>query len=275
MTIKQSLFFSAVFFALTADAAVFTATGAAPGDIQTAVDNFRAALGPNNGVGGSFATGRREINWDGVPNAFSAPNSLPGNFFNVNSPRGAVFSTAGSGFAVSANAASGTGVLFSNIDPSYSSQFQTFSAERLFTPIGSNTMHIDFFVPGTNIPTSVAGFGAVFTDVELVSTTIFTVFLGNGNSGGQFAIPVGPDGGLSFLGLTDPNRYSRIIIQLGNTVAGAGVLDNPGGGKDIVMLDDFIYGEPLAANTGVPEPGTWLMTAGGVGLMLARRYRRK
>jgi hypothetical protein len=41
------------------------------------------------------------------------------------------------------------------------------------------------------------------------------------------------------------------------------------------MLDDFIYGEPLAANTGVPEPGTWLLTAGGVGLMLARRYRRK
>jgi hypothetical protein len=275
MTIKQSLFFSAVFFALTADAAVFTATGAAPGDIQTAVDNFRAALGPNNGVGGSFATGRREINWDGVPNAFSAPNSLPGNFFNVNSPRGAVFSTAGSGFAVSANAASGTGVLFSNIDPSYSSQFQTFSAERLFTPIGSNTMQIDFFVPGTNIPTSVAGFGAVFTDVELTSTTIFTVFLGNGNNGGQFAIPVGPDGGLSFLGLTDPDRYSRIIIQLGNTVAGAGVLDNPVRGRDIVMLDDFIYGEPLAANTGVPEPGTWLLTAGGVGLMLARRYRRK
>jgi hypothetical protein len=275
MTIKQSLFFSAVFFALTADAAVFTATGAAPGDIQTAVDNFRAALGPNNGVGGSFATGRREINWDGVPNAFSAPNSLPGNFFNVNSPRGAVFSTAGSGFAVSANAASGTGVLFSNIDPSYSSQFQTFSAERLFTPIGSNTMQIDFFVPGTNIPTSVAGFGAVFTDVELTSTTIFTVFLGNGNNGGQFAIPVGPDGGLSFLGLTDPDRYSRIIIQLGNTVAGAGVLDNPVRGRDIVMLDDFIYGEPLAAKTGVPEPGTWLLTAGGVGLMLARRYRRK
>ena len=262
-------------FAMTADAAVFTATGATPGDIQTAVDDFRAALGPNNGVGGSFATGRREINWDGVPNAFSAPNSLPGNFFNVNSPRGAVFSTAGSGFAVSANAASGTGVLFSNIDPSYSSQFQTFSAERLFTPIGSNTLQIDFFVPGTNIPTSVSGFGAVFTDVELTSTTIFTVFYGNGNSGGQFAIPVGPDGGLSFLGLTDPRRYSRIIIQLGNTVAGAGVLDNPVRGRDIVMLDDFIYGEPLAANTGVPEPGTWLLTAGGVGLMLARRYRRK
>ena len=275
MTIKNTFLLPAILFAMNANAAVFTATGAAPGDIQTAVDNFRTALGTNNGVGGSFATGRREINWDGVPNGFSAPNSLPGNFFNANSPRGAVFSTAGSGFAVSATAASGTPVLFGNIDPSYSSQFQTFSAERLFTPIGSNALQIDFFVPGTNTPTSVAGFGAVFTDVELASTTLFTVFLGNGASGGQFAVPVGPDGGLSFLGLTDPNRYSRIIIQLGNTVAGAGIVDNPGGGKDIVMLDDFIYGEPLAANTGVPEPGTWLLTAGGVGLMLARRYRRK
>ena len=56
--------------------------------------------GPN----GLFGGVRREINWDAVPDAFSAPNNLPANFFNVNSPRGAVFSTGGTGFQLSANA---------------------------------------------------------------------------------------------------------------------------------------------------------------------------
>jgi hypothetical protein len=74
--------------AASADPEVFEASGATPADIQTAVDAFRNFLGPNNGVGGTFPTGRREINWDGVPDAFSAPNLLPANFFNSNSPRG-------------------------------------------------------------------------------------------------------------------------------------------------------------------------------------------
>ena len=89
--------------AASADPEVFEASGATPADIQTAVDAFRNFLGPNNGVGGTFPTGRREINWDGVPDAFSAPNLMPANFFNSNSPRGAVFFTLGTGFQVSAN----------------------------------------------------------------------------------------------------------------------------------------------------------------------------
>src|SRR5213592_2169020 len=57
---------------------VFEASGAAPADIQTAVDAFRNFLGnPNNIAGPPSATGHREINWDGVPDAFSAPNLLP------------------------------------------------------------------------------------------------------------------------------------------------------------------------------------------------------
>src|SRR4051812_36749585 len=76
------------------------------------VNAFRTALGGGSTAGpnGSFtdSTGaRREINWDGVPDALAAPNNLPGNFFNVNSPRGVVLSTPGTGFQVSANAAVG------------------------------------------------------------------------------------------------------------------------------------------------------------------------
>ena len=57
-------------------------SGANPAAIQTAVDQFRADLGGvNNGVGNSFTTGRREINWDGLPDGFAEPNLLPPNFF--------------------------------------------------------------------------------------------------------------------------------------------------------------------------------------------------
>src|SRR5262245_19777630 len=66
-------------------------------------DSFRTAIGGGTtaGANGSFGGVRREINWDGVPDAAAAPNNMPADFFNVNSPRGAVFSTPGTGFQVS------------------------------------------------------------------------------------------------------------------------------------------------------------------------------
>ena len=159
---------------------VFSAAGNTPATIQATVDAFRTALGPNNGVGGSFPTGRREINWDGVPNAFSAPNPLPHNFFNVNSPRGATFSTPNKGsnlddsFFVSSSTASGVPVRFGNIDPSYTATFQAFSQEKLFTQRDSNVITINFFVPGTKIPALVKGFGVVLTDVDVAASASIT-----------------------------------------------------------------------------------------------------
>ena len=100
---------------------VFEASGATPADILTEVTAFRnfGDFGTNNGVGGTFPTGRREINWDGVPDARSAPNLLPANFFNSTSPRGVVFFTPGRGFQVSANLVNPTNtpVRFGNIQP--------------------------------------------------------------------------------------------------------------------------------------------------------------
>lgn len=122
------------------------------------------------GANGSFGGLRREINWDGVPDAFSAPNNMPSDFFNVNSPRGAVFSTPGTGFQVSANAGIAP-IHFDNIDPAYSQTFEPFSPQRLFTSLGSNIVDVDFFVPGTNTPASTNGFGAIFSDVDLANTT--------------------------------------------------------------------------------------------------------
>jgi len=255
-----------------AAAVIFTASGANPVGIQPTVDAYRADLGTLNvNVAGSFGSGRREINWDGVPDALAAPNSLPTNFFNVNSPRGVVFATPGTGFEVSATAASGTAVRFGNINATYTSQFQTFSAQRLFTSVGSNVVDVNFFVPGSATTALTRGFGAVFTDVDLANTTSLTFFDATNSSLGTFFVPVGtiPDGSLSFLGVDFGSAVvSRVRITSGNTALGS----TEGGGVDLVVMDDFLYGEPVA---GVPEPSTWAMLLlgfAGVGFMA---YRRK
>lgn len=231
------------------------ASGANPAAIQAAVDQFRTDLGgSNNGVGGSFTTGRREINWDGVPDSFAAPNFLPVDFFNANSPRGVVFSSQttfndASAFIVSADSSNTTNtpVRFANIDPSYSAIFQTFSAERLFTARNSNVTEVNFFIPGTNIRATVNGFGVVFADVDLVGPTYIKLYGVNGKLLAFNSAPAA-NNGLSFIGLSfnAGERIARVEIISGNDILIGGNLDGTGG-TDLVAMDDFIYGEPRSA----------------------------
>lgn len=229
------------------------AAGANAAAIQTAVDQFRTDLGgPNNGVGGSFTSGRREINWDGVPDTASEPNALPFNFFNSTSPRGVVFhSIANIGgnhqFRVSASAASGTAVRFGNIDATYSTIFQTFSSEKLFQARFANEIEILFFIPGTGIPATVSGFGAVYCDVDSSNTFVeYYDPTGNKISGSSLNVA---NNGLSFLGtsFTAGERVAKVIIRLGNANLQSGNVDGTNS-IDVVAMDDFIYGEPRAMN---------------------------
>jgi hypothetical protein len=237
----------------------FSGSGILPGDILTAVGNFRTDLGTlNPNVAGS---GRREINWDAVPDAFAAPNNLPADFFNVNSPRGVVFTTTGTVFQVSANAVNpnNTPVLFGNINATYPSLFQTFSPQKLFTALGSNVLDVDFFVPGSTTPALTRGFGSVFTNVTLSNTTSLTFFDANNVSLGTFFAPAvpGTNQSLSFLGVDfGIDIVSRVLITNGNAALGP----NEGAGIDLVVMDDFVYGEPVSA---VPETSTLMLLAGG------------
>jgi hypothetical protein len=275
---------------VSAQALERAAAGINPAAIQAAVDQFRADLGPNNGIGGSFTTGRREINWDGVPNGVASPNPISGDFFNVNSPRGAIFtSTSGpvltggplQPFQISSTVASGVPVRFGNINPTYTNEFQAFSGERLFTTTrGSNVVEIAFRIPGTDIPATVTGFGAVFTDIDSRST-IMQFYDDKGN---LLFTPHGPvegiDKGLSFQGVSynDGTRISKVVIVLGNVPLSAGTTDGAGDIFDVVAMDDFIYGEPRAAEfhsgdadgDGVadarvfrPSTGTWFTLNSG------------
>ncbi|MDZ4829429.1 MAG: dockerin type I repeat-containing protein [Phycisphaerae bacterium] len=241
---------------LAADVQTFTATGDAAA-IQGSVDAFRTALGPLNGnVPGSFGGGRREINWDAVPDTLSSPNLFPGAFFNFTAApraRGASFATTGNHFEVSAKLGNPTStpVEFGNIDPNYVESFSTFSPQRLFASVGSTSTTATFFVPGTvTVPAQLTGFGVVFTDVDGTGTTI-TAFDKNDDVIGTLAAPAAPGNGqLSFAAMvtTSANRIARIEIVSGTLALGAGNLDNPRSGADVVAMDDFIYGEPISLN---------------------------
>jgi len=224
-----------------------TGIGASPAALTPIRDQFRTDLGGGAvaGANGSFGGLRREINWDGVPATFATPNNLPGDFFNVNSLRGILLSTAGTGFQVSAAVGdpSAQPTNFANLNASYASSFVVFSSQRLFTSVGSNVFDVIFYVPGTSIPATVTGFGAVFTDVDQASTTRIQFFDRNNVSLGSVNVPPSSSA-LSFTGAFTGDGQStigRVRVTLGNAAIGA--TDN-GSTMDVVVADDFIYGEP-------------------------------
>jgi len=218
------------------------------GDINDAVEKYRRILGPDNGATPETHTsGRREINWDGVPDEFAQPNGYPPDFFNhTEEPRarGAVLDTPGDHLGVSADSDNPAGAAprFGDINPSYGETFTAFSEERLFSPVGSNIANINFFVPGTDTPAAVRGFGAVYTDVDGKGAADFTFYDVKGKVLGKFAVPKSKDG-LSFLGVAFRNAIvGRVKIVYGSSELGP----DDGPGYDVAVMDDFIYGEPQA-----------------------------
>lgn len=263
--------FALLAFASVAQAqfSVFEGTGASAAAITPTRDAFRSAVGGGAvaGANGSFGGLRREINWDGVSDALSDPNLLPANFFNLNSPRGVVFSTPGTGFLVSANAGASVPILFG-----FSSDFQVFSAQRLFTAVGSSITDVNFFVPGTNIAAATTAFGLVFSDIEVAGLTKLEFFDANDNLIFSRDALVSGNQGLSFLGAVAQNGelINRVRITSGlNTILSNGVLGNPN--DDVVVMDDFLYAEPAA----VPEPATLVLTGAGLVLVVVLGRHRK
>jgi hypothetical protein len=245
-----------------------------PDSIRTGgVDLFRTALGnpDNDSILSSFPSGRREINWDGgsTTNSTTAPGPTPFTVF-LNT-RGALITNPSPGGTDAFVQAPPSGLATTFSNATYSTIFSAFSPLRLFSPIGSNITEVTFAIPGSNgaIPAVVTGFGAVFTDVDLPSTTSIQLFGLNNSSLGTFFVPQGtvPSGSLSFLGVIGNagEQIARVRITTGNSALGP----NDSANVDVVAMDDFLFSEPQA----VPAPTS--LTLFGIGILGLLGYGRR
>ncbi len=164
------------------DAVVITATG----DINSKLNEFRQLLGDQLNTTPGAIGGRREINWDGVPDEL-LNKKLPQDFFNPTgaaapaaNQRGLKYSAAGS-FQVSKTN-------FAEVNAAASDQFSSFSGNKIFANISSNLWDVEFEVPGQVIPANVKGFGIVFSDVDL-EKSVSLEFFSEEKSLGKFFVP--------------------------------------------------------------------------------------
>jgi len=207
------------------------------------LNRFRAALGGNLNAPNSppATSGRREINWDGVPAALTNVDMFPATFFNVNSKRGAIFSGPGTGFRVDSSA-------FASINAGLADQFKAFSPKKLFMAVGSNQVEVDFKLAGTTTNGLVKGFGVVFSDVDRAGGSARVEYF-DANGVEIASVPatarLGAQG-FSFVGAVfDSPIVARVLITSGDAALNATSTDvSAGGTSDLVVMDDFIYGEP-------------------------------
>jgi hypothetical protein len=233
-------------------AIVFQAAGPDAASIQSTVDQFRATIGTtNNGnMPGPLLSGRREINWDGGGSTNTSLGPTPVTVF-LNT-RGALMETPGTGFVQAP--ASGLAETFTN--SSLATTFKAFSPVRLFAPINSTVTDVTFFVPGGgNIPAMTSGFGVVFADVDspdgggrgvrqgsVARSTVISYFDAAGKLLYRSDVPSSPGTAtFSFFGIAFPEpRIAFVRIMTGRKDPSQG-LDPE---QDLVVMDDFIYGEP-------------------------------
>jgi len=233
----------------TANSIVKSSSGDSTG-VVSKINEFRALAGdPVNNAPGA-ESGRREVNWDAVPAAFTNANNFPFDFFGGSDAalangrkRGLIMQNTGATFRVDSTS-------FSEVDPSYATQFEAFSPKRLFANMASNVTEVTFKVPGTTTDAFVNGFGVVFTDVDDARSTSIEYFNGTRSLGVFNAAVRTADGSFSFLGVSFPDeKVTKVKITSGNGVLGAGVKDiSNGGTRDLVVMDDFIYDEPKQLN---------------------------
>lgn len=215
------------------------------GDVTSAVTSFKAALGNNNTTTG-VTGGRREINWDGVPDSF-ALNDIPLDFFNptgtgavVQRQRGFVYDKEGS-FRVSSAG-------FSELKTAAIADVQAFSGAKTFANVSAALWPAAFRVAGQNTLAAVKSVGVVFVGVDLANTSYIELFSGAKSLGKFFAEPYNASGKHSFVGVS----FSNNIITSFTIMHGNGVIESTdkdisnGGDKDLVALDDIIFSEPVA-----------------------------
>jgi hypothetical protein len=214
----------------------------ATGNIQQKLNEFKAAIGPLNTTPNAIG-GRREVNWDGVPDTL-LNKSLPFNFFNpvgnganASLQRGLVY---GEGdFQVSASK-------FSHLNMDAAAEFQAFSGTKVFANVTNFEWPVGFEVAGQSTPASVQSFGMIFSDVDVEGSVAIEFFEGM-VSLGKYSVPAHDAvSSFSFLGVQFQNRnITSVKISHQGRLADGKKDISQGGTDDLIVIDDLIYSEPV------------------------------
>jgi hypothetical protein len=186
-------------------------------------------------------------------------------------------------------AVSGNG--FSGANPETVGRFRPFSpnntlavADLTLGEFNDHFIDLTFIVPGTDIPGSTRGFGAIFVDAETPGSTIefFGMTLkGEPVSLGQFMVPSdGQAGNPEFLGVVfDTPIVTHVRLTVGDNALFSfngtqlqGFGEEGGFEVDLVVNDDFVFGVPVERQL-VTEPGPVLLLA--TMLALLSLYKRR
>jgi hypothetical protein len=214
----------------------------ASGNIEQQVNAFRTALGTLNTTPGQ-SSGRREINWDGIPDSL-LDHSLPKNFFNpvdqnasASLQRGLVYDKGE--FQVSATR-------FSTINNEAAAEFTPFSGTKVFSNVNSFEWPIGFQVAGETTEASVSAFGMVFSDVDREQSVSLEFFQGDESLGSFFVPAQTPERKFSFLGVQFTNRkITKVVVRHEGRLSDGQKDVSQGGPKDLIVIDDLIYSEPV------------------------------
>ena len=172
-----------------------------------------------------------------MPTDQTNTDAFPADFFKG---AGLISTTDGIGTRVSDND-------FADINPSYAGEFESFSKVKTFMASGSARLTLRFRVPGTDTEGVVSGFGIVFSDVDRDGAAHITLYALDGSNLGNYIAPVRSDSaGHSFIGVVyDRPLVARVEVTSGEAALAAGTDDlTDGGAHDLVITDDFLYGEP-------------------------------
>src|SRR5438874_1221932 len=137
--------------------------------------------------------------------------------------------------------------LFAQQQRAPADQFKAFSPKKLFMAVGSNQVEVDFKLAGTTTNGVVKGFGVVFSDVDKAAATRVEYFDANGVELASIAAPahLGAQG-FTFVGAVFNSAIvARVLITSGEAALDATSTDvSADGTQDLVVMDDFVYGEP-------------------------------
>ena len=137
---------------------------------------------------------------------------------------------------------------FSAINSSASSEFSAFSGENTFANTTASKWDVKFQEAGTENTASVQAFGMVFSDVDEDNSTSAEFFDGDKSLGKFFVPPHDTTGSFSFLGVSfnKGERITKVTVTHDGFLAEGTEDISDGGTRDLIVLDDFIYSEPVA-----------------------------